>query len=113
MNNKFPRFASKEQTIKILSIINNEDLSKLSDRISINNITIGDIFNYLPHSITYNGHRGDLSISVVDIAYFSVGGGWEHVLVHFEDIPIGGDVFDAFIKMLEWLKENNLLTKNE
>lgn len=109
MINKFPRFSSKEQTIKILSIINNEDLSKLNDRISVDNITIGDIFNYLPKEITYNGHRGDLAITTQDISYFSVGGSWEHILVHFESIPVGGDIFDAFISMLEWLKDNNLL----
>jgi len=109
MNNRFPRFSSKEQTIKILSIINNKDLSKLNDRISVDNITIGDIFNYLPKEITYNGHRGDLAITTQDISYFSVGGSWEHILVHFESIPVGGDIFDAFISMLEWLKDNNLL----
>ena len=109
MNNRFPRFSSKEQTLKILSIINNEDLSKLNDRISIDNITIGDIFNYLPKEITYNGHRGDLAITTQDISYFSVGGSWEHILVHFESIPVGGDIFDAFISMLKWLKDNNLL----
>ena len=109
MINKFPRFSSKEQTLKILSIINNEDLSKLSDRINVDNITIGDIFNYLPKEITYNGHRGDLAITTQDISYFSVGGSWEHILVHFESIPVGGDIFDAFISILEWLKDNNLL----
>ena len=109
MNNRFPRFSSKEQTLKILSIINNEDLSKLNDRISVDNITIGDIFNYLPKEITYNGHRGDLAITTQDISYFSVGGSWEHILVHFESIPVGGDIFDAFISMLKWLKDNNLL----
>lgn len=109
MINKFPRFSSKEQTLKILSIINNEDLSKLSDRINVDNITICDIFNYLPKEITYNGHRGDLAITTQDISYFSVGGSWEHILVHFESIPVGGDIFDAFISILEWLKDNNLL----
>ena len=109
MNNRFPRFSSKEQTLKILSIINNEDLSNLSNRISVDNITISDIFNYLPKEITYNGHRGDLAMTTQDISYFSVGGSWEHILVHFEPIPVGGDIFDAFISMLEWLKDNNLL----
>lgn len=70
---------------------------------------IGDIFKYLPHSITYNGHRGDLCITPMDISYFSVGGGWEHILVHFEPIPLNGTIYDAFYKMAKWLKENNLM----
>lgn len=70
---------------------------------------ISDIFKYLPHSIIYNGHRGDLCVSVVDIAYFSIDSDWKHILVHHEPIPIGGDVYDAFIAMIKWLKENNLM----
>lgn len=70
---------------------------------------VGDIFTYLPSSITYNGHRGDLCVSVVDIAYFSIDSDWKHILVHHEPIPIGGDVYDAFIAMIKWLKENNLM----
>lgn len=75
--------------------------------------TVGDIFKYLPHSISYNGHRGDLSVSTVDIAYFSVGADWKHIIVHFEPIPIGGSIYDAFYNMVIWLKENNLLNVNE
>ena len=70
---------------------------------------IGDIFKYLPHSITYNEHRGDLSVSPVDIAYFSVGGDWKHILVHHEPIPLDGDIYNAFYNMVIWLKENNLM----
>ena len=72
-----------------------------------------DIFKYLPEQITYNGHRGDLAVTPMDISYFSIGGGWEHILVHFENIPVGGNIYDAFYKMLVWLKENNLLKNNE
>lgn len=70
---------------------------------------VSDIFKYLPYSIVYNGHRGDLCVSTVDIAYFSIDGDWKHVLVHHEPIPIGGDVYDAFYNMVIWLKENNLM----
>lgn len=70
---------------------------------------VTDIFNILPHSITYNGHRGDLCVSVVDIAYFSIDGDWRHVLVHHEPIPIDGDIYDAFYNMIVWLKNNNLM----
>lgn len=67
------------------------------------------IFKYLPHSIVYNGHRGDLCVTPVDIAYFSVSGEWKHVLVHYEPIPLDGDIYDAFYNMIVWLKENNLM----
>lgn len=111
MKDKFPGFCSIKQANKIYELLTDKQREiGIGLPVAYN---ISDIFKYLPHQIIYNDHRGDLSISVCDIAYFSVGGGWEHVLVHFEDIPIGGDIFDAFIKMLEWLKENNLLTKNE
>ena len=110
MKEKFPINCSLEQANKISKILYESPSKGGKWRNSFN---IADIFNILPKEITYNGHRGDLSISICDITYFSVGGAWEHVLVHFEDIPIDGDVFDAFIKMLKWLKENNLLTKNE
>ena len=74
---------------------------------------MSDIFNLLPNSITYNGKRGDLCITPVDIAYFSVGGGWEHILVHFEAINYNEDIYDVFLNMINWLKENNLLNTNE
>lgn len=70
---------------------------------------MSDIFRCLPHSITYNGHRGDLSVSCVDIAYFSVNNEWKHVLVHHEPIPNKGDIYNAFCNMIKWLKENNLM----
>lgn len=70
---------------------------------------MSDIFNTLPHSITYNGHRGDLNVSVVDIAYFSIGSDWKHVLVHHEPIPFDGTIYDAFYNMIVWLKKNNLM----
>lgn len=70
---------------------------------------VSDIFKYLPHSIVYNGHRGDLAITTVDVSYFSVGSSWEHILVHYESIPLDGDVYDAFYNMILWLKKNNLL----
>lgn len=68
-----------------------------------------DIFTILPSSITFKGHRGDLCVSSIDIAYFSVDSDWKHILVHHEPIGIGENVFHAFYKMLIWLKENNLM----
>lgn len=108
MNNKFPKHASREQSIKILNLIRGYE-ANIPDTFKVIPFEIGDIFSYLPHDITFNGHRGDLAITSVDISYFSVGSSWEHILIHFESIPIGGNIYDAFIKMLEWLDENNLL----
>lgn len=105
MINKFPGFCSKEQSDKIYELLNNKPRVDTLGGV----YSVGDIFKYLPKEITYNGHRGDLAITTQDISYFSVGGSWEHILVHFESIPVGGDIFDAFISMLEWLKDNNLL----
>ena len=105
MKNKFPRYCSLEQAKKIDAVFynNNEDGSLVSS------YNVGDIFNCLPHSITYDGHRGDLCVTPVDIAYFSVNGDWKHILVHHEPIPLDGDIYDAFLNMAEWLKENNLI----
>ena len=70
---------------------------------------VTDIFNILPHSIEYDGHRGDLCISTMDIAYFSIDGDWKHILVHHEPIPLDGDIYDAFYNMIVWLKKNKLM----
>lgn len=102
MKEKFPYSSSIKQGQKITEILN-LDLS------IDHSFDISDIFKYLPHSITFNGHRGDLCVSTVDIAYFSIDSDWEHILVHHEPIPIGGDVYDAFIAMIKWLQENNLM----
>ena len=106
MKEKFPSWSTMNQASKIYELLNpnSKDIDDVPHA-----YTISDIFRYLPYSITYNGHRGDLCVSTVDIAYFSIDGEWKHVLVHHEPIPIGGDIFDAFIAMLRWLKENNLM----
>lgn len=105
MKENFPNFCSIEQANKIYELLNGTP----EEGSLINSYTVGDIFKYLPYSITYNGHRGDLSVSTEDIAYFSIGGEWKHVLVHHESIPLGGDIFDAFINMITWIKKNNLM----
>ena len=102
MKEKFPDICSWEQATKIKELLGADTCNNIVFRIDY-------IFKVLPKEITYNGHRGDLAITTQDISYFSVGGSWEHILVHFESIPVGGDIFDAFISMLEWLKDNNLI----
>ena len=109
MKEKFPSWSTMNQAVKIYELLNpnSKDIDDVPHA-----YTISDIFRYLPHSITYNGHRGDLSVSTEDIAYFSIGGEWKHVLVHHESIPLGGDIFDTFINMITWLKKNNLIQNN-
>ena len=102
MKEKFPETCSFEQARKIKELLGFPTENNIVYRIY-------HIFKYLPHEITYNNRRGDLSVTTQDISYFSVGSAWEHFLVHFEPIPAGGDIFDAFISMLNWLKENKLM----
>jgi len=107
MINKFPGFCSKEQSDRIYEILNNKP--RVDTLIGV--YSVGDIFKYLPHEITFNGHRGDLAVTVCDISYFAINSDWKHILIHFEPIPNNGDIFDTFILMLEWLKRNNLLNE--
>ena len=104
MKNKFPLSTISKNVYDNRADIINELLN-----VENNVYQVGDIFTYLPHSITYNGHLGDIYVSAVDIAYFSIDGDWKHVLVHHEPIPLNGDVYDAFIAMIKWLKENDLM----
>ena len=106
MNKNFPSWSMMHQASKIYWELNPnaKDIDDMPHA-----YTLSDIFNLLPNSITYNGHRGDLSVSTVDIAYFSIDGDWKHVLVHHEPIPIDGDIYDAFYNMIVWLKNNNLM----
>jgi hypothetical protein len=106
MRQKFHGYSTAEQANKIYRALNPN--ANDTDIIS-QPYNMSDIFNLLPNSITYNGRRGDLCITPVDIAYFSVGGGWEHILVHFEPIDYNEDIYDAFYKMIKWLKENKLM----
>lgn len=103
MKENFPSESNMKQALEINACLGKENGA--SPMLYI----VGDIFNILPQSITYNGHRGDLNVSAVDIAYFSIDNEWKHILVHHESIPLGGDIFDAFINMITWLKKNNLM----
>jgi hypothetical protein len=99
---KFPKQPNRQQVYSIY-----KDLE-----IPINDATdfyVSDIFKYLPHEITYEGLRGDLSVTPYDIAYWSIDGIWKHQLVYCAPINDGEDVYDAFIKMGKFLKENNLM----
>lgn len=102
MNKKFPVYCSKEQSQKVNEILElNIENSPL--------FGLDYIFNTLPDEIIYKGNRGDLSITPLDISYFSTGNDLKINLIYVEPIPADGNIFDAFIKTLEWLKENNLI----
>ena len=113
MNNRFPNeigeYYKPDLAIKIAEELGHIPAGDPDFERCCPSYDVGDIFNILPMEITYNGKRGDLAITSQDISYFSVGGNWEHFLVHFEAIPVGGDIFDAFYKMIKWLKENKLM----
>ena len=115
MNNKFPneigQYYKPDLAIKIAKELGHIPTGDPDFERGCPNYDVTDIFNILPSSITYNGHRGDLAVTSVDISYFSVSSDWKHVLVHFETIPTSGDIYDAFYKMILWLKENNLLNE--
>lgn len=106
MKNKFPGYSTMKQAYQIYRILN--PAANDTDIIP-QAYNISDIFNLLPNSIEFDGHRGDLCVSTVDIAYFSINGDWKHILVHHEPIPLDGDIYDAFYNMVVWLKENNLI----
>ena len=110
MKEKFPETCSMYQSGKLVDLFNlKPDWDPDFERHSMPEFNVNGIFKYLPHSIEFEGHRGDLSVSTVDIAYFSVGADLKHILVHHEPIPISGDIYDAFIAMVKWLKKNNLM----
>ena len=113
MNNTFPNeighYYRPDLAIKIAKKLGHINVADPDFERGCPNYNVTDIFNLLPSSITYNGHRGNLAVTSVDISYFSINSAWKHVLVHFEPIPMNGDIYDAFYKMILWLKENNLL----
>lgn len=90
-------FSSDEQT-KIL----NKILSKDKDKYSLY-----DIFENLPFDITYNGKRGYLGISQFGIEYTSISY-TNKINVVFAEItnPSNTNIFDCFIKTLQWLSKN-------
>lgn len=106
MNKKFPSWSSMNQAAKIYKILNPEanDIDDMPKA-----YTVSDIFNLLPESITYKNIRGDLSVTPFDITYFSLDSDWKMNLVYSQQIPINGDIYDAFYNIIVWLKENNLM----
>ena len=113
MNNTFPseigHYYRSDLAIKIAKELGHINVADPDFERGCPSYNVTDIFNILPSSITYNGHRGNLVVTLVDISYFSINSAWKHVLVNFEPIQIDGDIYDAFYKMILWLKENNLL----
>lgn len=90
-------FSSDKQT-QILNRILSNDKDKYS---------LYDIFKNLPFDITYNGNRGYLSVSRLGIEYTSISYDGKLNIVFVENTDYSRiDIFECFIKTLEWLKKN-------
>ena len=91
-------FSSDEQT-QVLNRI----LSKNKDKYSLY-----DIFENLPFDITYNNKRGYLSVSRLGIEYTSISYDGKLNIVFVENTDYSRtDIFECFIKTLEWLEKND------
>lgn len=88
-----------------------EQTKKLNELLHVNYPWFGirDVFKFLPAEITVDGKRGDLFVSHINMAYFSFGGNWRCEYIISFGWEIEGTIYDAFIKMVEWLKENKLM----
>ena len=75
--------------------------------------TVYDILEILPNDISYNGHRGYLSIGQLGIEWTSLNSNWKlNVVKSFLYLP-NKNIFDLFIEALTWLdKENDKITIN-
>ena len=90
-------FSNDEQT-QILNRILSNDKDKYS---------LYDIFKNLPFDITYNGKRGYLSVNRLGIEYTSISYDGKLNIVFVENTDYSRtDIFECFIKTLEWLKKN-------
>ena len=90
-------FSSDEQT-QVLNRILSKDKDKYS---------LYDIFKNLPFDITYNGKRGYLSVSRLGIEYTSISYDGKLNIVFVENTDYSRtNIFDCFIKTLQWLKKN-------
>ena len=90
-------FSNDEQT-QILNRILSNDKDKYS---------LYDIFKNLPFDITYNGKRGYLNVSRLGIEYTSISYDGKLNIVFVENTDYSRtDIFECFIKTLEWLKKN-------
>ena len=94
---KIVEFSNDEQTKSLNKILQNQ-----KDKYSLY-----DIFENLPFDITYNGKRGYLSISHTGITYTSISYDNKLNIVFVENTDYSRtDIFECFIKTLEWLKKN-------
>ena len=90
-------FSNDEQT-QILNRILSNDKDKYS---------LYDIFKNLPFDITYNGKRGYLRVSRLGIEYTSISYYDKLNIVFAQNTDYSRtDIFDSFIKTLQWFKKN-------
>ena len=94
---KVPYYSNTEQTVKINKLLG------LNEKY----FEVADIFNYLPNCICFNGRKGYLTITNIDIYWTSLELGYEGSIVGlFQHITSDKNIFDSFINALEWIKTN-------
>jgi hypothetical protein len=70
---------------------------------------MGDVFNYLPHCISFSGRKGYLTVTKIDIYWTTLELGYQGSVVGlFQHITSDRNVFDSFIDALEWLQNNDV-----
>lgn len=88
--NKFPNCSSVEQTVKLNELLGGNE----------SYYTLSDVFKFTPSSIEIDGHRGDRFISDFEISYSNVDSNFKLSLIKVYQIPLDGDIYDAFISCL-------------
>lgn len=95
----FPEFSSTEQTVRLNVILHKMGVIGKSET----GFTVQEILNILPSEITYNGKRGDLTITHADISYISLNSDFKVNLIHVVHLIPNKNFFDGAIEMLEFL----------
>jgi len=86
----------------------------LNNLLKLNNTyyTVDQIFNILPQEIEYNGHKGYLRISPIDIIYSSVETEMQGTVVAiFQYLLHDQTIYDGFIEAIKWMKDHNIKTQ--
>ena len=96
---KVSYYSNHDQTVKINELLGADE----------NYFEVGDIFNYLPNCISYNGRKGYLNVTKFDIYWTSLGNEQIGcVTALFQHVTLDKDIFDSFISALEWLQTNDV-----
>jgi hypothetical protein len=96
---KVPYYSSYDQTVKLNTLLHKS--KKFYE--------MGDVFNYLPHCISFSGRKGYLTVTKIDIYWTTLELGYQGSVVGlFQHITSDRNVFDSFIDALEWLQNNDV-----